>query len=277
MKRILLAVFTLLSLFSCKSQDTDYLITLHTKHGDIQLILYDQTPQHKENFIKLAKAGRYDSTTFHRVIRNFMIQAGDINAKTDVEEPIDYTLPAEFVDTLIHHRGAIGAARQGDHLNPDKESSGCQFYIVQGNIFTEWQLTTDLNKVNAYLPKLAEVPGYDTVLTYLEKIHRSGNFNKYNEVVMQLVPVMTKRFDVNFKLPFKKERLKVYTTIGGAPHLDDAYTVFGRVVKGMEVVDKIAAVRTGAANKPVKDIYLTVSLQEMPKEEWNKKYGGLPY
>lgn len=277
MLKVYLIFLSVTCFLACSFRNTDYLVTLSTEYGDIKLILYDQTPKHKENFIKLAKEGQFDSTTFHRIIRNFMIQGGDVNAKKNSEGSIDYTIPAEFVDTLIHHRGALGAARQGDQINPEKESNGSQFYIVQGNVFSEWQLTLDLAKVNAYLPKLAEVPGYDTVLTYLENFHKQGKFQQYNEAVIKLVPVMEERFDVSFRKPFNPKRLQVYTTMGGAPHLDDAYTVFGRVVEGMEVVDKIASVQTGHADKPVEDIYITVSLQEISKDEWHEKYGGLPW
>ncbi len=121
---ILLSVMTvMLSLSSCEKKD--YLVTIKTKFGDIMVILYDQTPKHKENFLKLAKSGDYDSTIFHRVIRDFMVQGGDVNAKPGNKNKIDYTLPAEFVDTLFHRRGALAAARQPDNINPKKESSGC--------------------------------------------------------------------------------------------------------------------------------------------------------
>lgn len=277
MKILLSALLTVLILFACKSQQKDFLVTLHTEYGDISMVLYDQTPKHKKNFIKLAKSGAFDSTTFHRVINNFMIQGGDVNAKPGNEKEINYTIPPEFVDTLIHHRGALAAARQGDFANPGKESNGSQFYIVQGMVFPEWQLTADMKKVSIYLPKMAEVAGYDTILSYLQQLHQSGNYTKYHETVNELIPKMEERFDVNLRVKIKPERLRVYTTMGGTPHLDDTYTVFGRVVEGMEVVEKIGSLPTDSEDKPHKDVYLTVSLEEMPKEEWSQKYGGRGY
>lgn len=277
MKILLSAFLTMWILFACKSQQKDYLITLHTEYGDIQLVLYDQTPKHKKNFIKLAKNGDFDSTTFHRVINQFMIQGGDVNAKPGSEKKIDYTIPPEFVDTLIHHRGAVAAARQGDALNPGKESSGSQFYIVHGMVFPEWQLTADMNKVRVYLPKMAEVSGYDTILNHLQRLHQHGDYTRYNETINELIPRMEDRFDVSLRKRVDPERIRVYTTMGGSPHLDDTYTVFGRVVEGMEVVEKIASLPTGRQDKPLKDIYITISLEEMPKEEWNMKYGSKGY
>lgn len=275
MKKIIF-LFTIVITFSaCQSQD--YLFTLDTKYGEIKFILYDATPLHKENFLKLTREGRFDSTTFHRIIENFMIQGGDVNAKPGNEDPIDYTIPAEFVDTLFHHRGAIGAARQGDKINPEKRSNGSQFYIVQGEKFSKKELVTDIDKVNKFLPKLAEVPGYDSVLIALEKVYRTRGQKYYTDTLLSFVPFMEERFDMSFKKDYPKERVKVYTTIGGTPHLDDGYTVFGRVVEGMDVVDKIASVPTNRMGKPDEPIYITISVEEMSKKKWNKKYGGKIY
>jgi len=264
-------------MFSCTSQEKDYVFTLQTKYGDISLILYDQTPLHKKNFIKLAKEGLYDSTTFHRVISQFMIQGGDINAKPGYEGKIDYLVPGEFVDTLIHQRGALAAARQADNVNPERKSNGCQFYIVQGKVFSQAELTVDLQKVNVYLRNLAQVPGYETILQDLDTIYREEGNDRLTEEMLKLVPVMEERFGTSFKIPMDKQRLKVYTTVGGAPHLDGTYTVFGRVVDGMDVVDKIASVETDASYKPLEDIYMKVKIKEIPKSEWIQKYGGSPY
>ncbi len=277
MKKIILFIVTLVVLNSCNSQEKDYLVTLKTKFGDIKLVLYDQTPLHKENFIKLAKNGQFDSTTFHRVIPNFMIQGGDVNAKPGHENEIDYLIPPEFVDTLIHHRGALAAARQGDQINPEKKSNGSQFYIVQGNVFSEEELTANLQKVHSYLNRLAEVPGYENIVQKLDSIYQTQGNEVLNKEMIKLIPVMENRFGTSFTNPISEERLEVYTTLGGAPHLDEGYTVFGRVVEGMDVVDKIASVKTATMSRPVENVYMTVEVEEISKEEWNEKYGGKTY
>jgi len=278
MKNILLIIFCYGLFTSCSSQEMDHVVTITTKFGDIKVILYDQTPEHKKNFIKLARSGRYDSTTFHRVIQNFMVQGGDVNAKPDVEEKIDYTIPAEFVDTLIHHRGALAAARQGDQVNPERASSGCQFYIVDGKVFSEDELTLDMQKLNLDLRKLSEVPEYDSVLMNLRNVYMEQGPEVYMDSLKALMPTLEKRFGNTYRKDYDPQRLDVYTSMGGAPHLDDTYTVFGRVVEGMEVVDQIAAVKTAPrADKPVDDIYITMEVEEISKGEWQKLYGGLPY
>ncbi len=181
-----------------KSPKKDYLITISTEFGDMQLILHDQTPLHKENFIKLAKSKFYDGTTFHRIIDNFMIQGGDPNSKdsipsNDGQGGPGYTTPAEFVENLKHVRGAVAAARLGDQVNPKKESSGSQFYIVENHT--------------------------------------------------------------------------------GTPFLDNGYTVFGQVVKGLEVIDVIAEQPKDRADRPIKNITMTLKVDYLKKTEITKRTG----
>ncbi len=277
MKKIFFVFIILLTLGSCNSQDTDYLFTINTSLGNIKLILYDQTPEHKENFIKLATTGQYDSTNFHRIIERFMIQGGDINAKSGHQGRINYTIPAEFVDTLIHHRGALAAARMADQVNPEKASNGSQFYIVQGNVFTKEELTLNMEKVNFYLKNLAEVPGYENILVELDSIYKTQGNAGFTKRMVSLVPIMEKRFDTSFSQPMEDWRVEVYTTLGGSPHLDKGYTVFGRVVEGMDVVDKIASIKMDSTGKPSQPTYMTITYEEMDKATWNKLYGKLPY
>ena len=186
-------------------------VLLQTNYGDIILRLSDSTPLHRDNFLKLVKTGYYDSILFHRVIKNFMIQGGDPNSKhAKPGEPLgnggpDYTIPAEFRTSLFHKKGVIAAARND---NPEKASSGSQFYIVQGKIFTD--------------------AGLDSVETY----RLNGR-----------------------KIPARQR--EVYKTMGGTPHLDQTYTVFGEVIKGLDVVDKIAAVPTSKGqdrDRPLEDV-----------------------
>jgi cyclophilin family peptidyl-prolyl cis-trans isomerase len=192
-----------------KKKDRKKDIMMVTDSGTIVLRLSDSTPLHRDNFIRLVKKGFYDSISFHRVIKSFMIQAGNPLTKRPAgPDDAGYTIPAEFRSSLFHKKGALAAARQPDDVNPEKKSSGSQFYIVQGKVFTP--------------------AGLDSVETF----RLQGR-----------------------KLP--AEHRQVYQTLGGAPHLDQNYTVFGEVVSGLEVVDKIATVKTTGrqgADKPLTDI-----------------------
>lgn len=221
MKKIFFAGIFLSSAIFCVAQkdstvtkkDRKKDVLLETNYGNIVVRLSDSTPLHRDNFLKLVKMGYYDSVLFHRVIKNFMIQSGDPNSKhAKPGEPLgnggpDYRIPAEFRTSLFHKKGVIAAARDN---NPEKESSGSQFYIVQGKIFTD--------------------AGLDSVETY----RLNGR-----------------------KIP--ADQREVYKTFGGAPHLDQGYTVFGEVVKGLDVVDKIAAVQTSKGpdrDRPLEDVQI---------------------
>ncbi len=197
-----------------KKRDRKKDVELVTNYGNIVLHLYDSTPLHRDNFIRLVKTGYYDSVLFHRVINHFMIQSGDPESKhAEAGQPLGnggptYTIPAEFRVTLFHKKGVLAAARDGDDTNPQKASSGSQFYIVQGKKFTD--------------------AGLDSVETYRLK---------------------------GRKIP--ADQREVYKTTGGTPHLDLGYTVFGEVVSGIEVVDKIAAVPTSKGedrDRPLEDV-----------------------
>ncbi|MCO5248090.1 MAG: peptidylprolyl isomerase [Chitinophagales bacterium] len=193
------------------------MVIISTPYGDMKVKLYNETPQHRDNFIKLVKEGYYDGLLFHRVIRDFMIQGGDPNSKNAVTgQPLGsggpgYTVPAEFNPDLIHKKGALAAARTGDQINPQRASSGSQFYIVQGKPMTEAELD------------------------YLSS--RTG---------VQYTP----------------EQEAEYTTVGGTPFLDMQYTVFGEVVEGLDVIDKIAAVQTTPGDRPIKDVTFTIKVVE---------------
>jgi peptidyl-prolyl cis-trans isomerase B (cyclophilin B) len=255
----------------------DYLVTFRTQYGDMKAVLYDVTPQHKENFIKLAQEGAYDSTTFHRVIKDFMVQGGDVNAKTG-EETIDYTVPAEFVDTLIHRYGAIAAARQGDQINPTKASSGSQFYIVHGQQYKEGELSALMqNREMGYkqmkFRELLQKPEYAELRQQVRDLQSAGNFAALQELVNTSDELYEKEFGPMPDFTLTEQQKKAYTTGRGVPHLDRDYTVFGQVVEGLNVIDSIANVTTGAMDKPQKDIYMTVEVEEVPVKEITKRYG----
>jgi peptidyl-prolyl cis-trans isomerase B (cyclophilin B) len=261
------------------AQDNDYVVTIKTSYGDMVAILYDETPKHKENFIKLAKEHFFDSTLFHRVIEGFMIQGGDPDSKGAASgQPLGrggpgYTIDAEFNPKFFHEKGALSAARLGDQQNPTKASSGSQFYIVQGTKMTEEELKIDQMKLNQAMQQFFQDsvnrPAYDSIVA----LYESGNMKAYQDYVIQLKPRVEKATGISAEKSVSPEVLKAYTTVGGAPNLDGGYTVFGKVIKGLEVVDKIAAVPKGLGDRPIEDIRMTVTVEELPKKEIEKLYG----
>ena len=213
--RFLLSVFLgLLLSLSLFSQERR-MVLISTSFGDMMVELYNETPQHRDNFIKLVEERFYDGTLFHRVIPNFMIQGGDPNSRGAAPNiqlgngGPGYTIPAELVDRLFHKKGVLAAARLSDAVNPKKESSGSQFYLVQGQVYTEEKLRS---------------------------------------------------FGLRSGKKFTGEQIKNYVTIGGAPHLDGAYTVFGEVVKGLEVIELIANQKRDKNNRPLKDVEVSIRL-----------------
>lgn len=203
------------SLFKGEKKEAKVLIS--TEYGNIKIKLFNETPQHRDNFIKLVKEGFYNETLFHRVIKDFMIQGGDPDSKNAEkgaflgEGDVGYTIPAEFNTKYIHKRGALAAARQGDNVNPQKHSSGCQFYIVQGRKFTTEEI---------------------------ERLEKSKQG----------------------RIEYTDEQYKTYETLGGTPHLDMDYTVFGEVIEGLDVVDKIAAVKRDKKDRPLDDVKITIKI-----------------
>jgi len=211
MKKILLLCLIISAFYTLALAQTQYSkVVMETSKGTIKIILYDNTFRHSENFVKLVNEGYYNGQLFHRVIKNFMIQTGDDKSKNAQPGEMlghggkTYTIPAEFYPEYYHKKGALAAARQGDNTNPKKESSGSQFYIVQGQVFTKEQLDMFVQK--------------------------------------------------GLHPPFTEEQIKIYTTIGGTPHLDYAYTVFGEVIEGLEIVESISLAPTNKADRPTEDI-----------------------
>ncbi len=191
-------------------------VRIETPYGDMVVKLYDETPKHRDNFIKLVQEGFYNDLLFHRVIASFMIQGGDPDSKNAPANKmlgagdVGYTIPAEFVKGLYHKKGALSAARQGDAVNPTKASSGCQFYVVQGQVYT---------------------------------------------------PEMLAKFE-SYGYKFTDEQKKLYSTVGGTPHLDGDYTVFGEVIEGLDVIDKIAAVPTNPSDRPLEDVRMKMRIEK---------------
>lgn len=244
------------------------LVKLETIMGNITVALYNETPKHRDNFIKLVKEGVYDSTLFHRVIKQFMIQAGDPDSKNASDTAmlgsgdVGYTIPAEFNPKFFHKKGVLAAARQGDDVNPEKASSGCQFYIVTGRKFTEPQLLGMENKIN----EQREEALFDSLarqhMKEIYKMRKAGDNAGLLELQDTLEAQARELADKEEKFRFTPEQIKAYSTIGGAPHLDGSYTVFGEVTEGMEVVDNIEIAKTNRADRPIENIrILKASIQ----------------
>jgi cyclophilin family peptidyl-prolyl cis-trans isomerase len=204
----LFVVFTMLIALGLQAQKPETLVLIKTPMGEITAKLYNDTPKHRDNFIKLIKEGWYEGSPFHRVINNFMIQGGgNANGKQDP----GYTIEAEILPHYIHKKGALAAARMGDNVNPQRRSSGSQFYIVQGQ--------------------------------------------KYDANNLAMMSSRTGK-------QYTDEQKETYSTLGGTPHLDGTYTVFGEVVSGFEVIDKIAAVQTGRMDRPVEEVTMSIEILE---------------
>lgn len=244
------------------------LVKLETTMGNITVALYNETPKHRDNFIKLVKEGVYDSTLFHRVIKQFMIQAGDPDSKNASDTAmlgsgdVGYTIPAEFNPKFFHKKGVLAAARQGDDVNPEKASSGCQFYIVTGRKFTEPQLLGMENKIN----EQREEALFDSLarqhMKEIYKMRKAGDNAGLLELQDTLEAQARELADKEEKFRFTPEQIKAYSTIGGAPHLDGSYTVFGEVTEGMEVVDNIEIAKTNRADRLIENIrILKASIQ----------------
>lgn len=237
-------------------------VAITTEYGEIEIELYDQTPLHRDNFVKLVNEGFYDGTLFHRVIQEFMIQGGDPDSRDAQPGTMlgrggpGYTVPAEFDTTLIHKRGALAAARQGDNVNPTQASSGSQFYIVQGKKYTDEELDqveiqiaqgTARQKFNQYMREEEEA------------LKKEGKEVDMMDIQMKANQKASEYLRKNPYRMSKKNR-EIYKTIGGTPLLDGAYTIFGEVTKGLEVVDAIAALETDDFDRPRKDVKMTMKI-----------------
>lgn len=238
----------------------DVLVDIKTSVGDIRIRLYGETPKHRDNFVKLVKKGVYDGVLFHRVINKFMIQTGDPDSKGapagkmlgsggpgyDIEAEIKYP-------KFFHKRGALAAARQGDEVNPERRSSGSQFYIVTGRVYNASQLTQ--------MEKQLQMQQQQTIFNGLAMQYRDSIMNMRRnrdqaglQALQDELVAKTEAEAAKNPVKFTQEQIQAYSTVGGTPHLDGTYTVFGEVVEGMDVVAKIEMTPTGAQDRPQEDI-----------------------
>lgn len=240
-------------------KESETIVSIETEFGILKLKLYDETPLHRDNFIKLAESGIYDGVKFHRVINNFMIQGGDPSTKKDSCGATDdnYTLEAEFRSNLFHKKGVLAAARLGDNENPEKRSSGYQFYIVQGKKFSLDELNALSSKKNDLLKKSIT---NRLVMEKADQLMDKGFNPNFTEIYVDLQDTIELVYNLSTKYTFSEEQIQAYATIGGTPHLDGDYTVFGEVTEGFEIIDNIAQVKTNPADCPLQDIRMKIKV-----------------
>lgn len=243
---------------SCASNggNENTVILMKTSMGDIKIRLYDETPIHRDNFIKLINSNFYEGVSFHRVINKFMIQGGDPNTRTvkitnGADTLENYTIPAEFRKFLYHKKGALAAAREGNNVNPEMRSSGTQFYIVQGTVLTDDELALAEQRINSNLRQAM----FNLYIQQIADSSKKSQAPLTDGAVQELASTRMFRYlttTPEYKIP--DDQKTVYRSLGGVPRLDQTYTVFGEVIEGLEVVDKIAGVQTDSADKPVNDV-----------------------
>jgi len=271
MKNIYFISILTVLLGACHSKPSETLVNISTPYGEIIVKLYDSTIKHRENFVKLADIGYFNGTLFHRVIRNFMIQGGDPGSKNALpgallgEGDTNYTVPFEYVPSYLHKRGAFAAARESDDVNPSKASSASQFYIVQGKVFTNVELDAVELKVERrtkqyILMDLLKKEGKEAELKAFRQMADSRDTANIRLIINQYRNAVEAQYMRTKPFKLTEEQRRVYTTIGGTPHLDGAYTVFGEVVSGMDIVDQIAAVETDKNDRPIQDIRMTIKV-----------------
>ncbi len=248
-----------------------YIVRMETSMGNMVLELYNQTPRHRDNFVKLAKQGFYDGTAFHRIIPQFMVQGGDPGTRTIHPDSIygthdaGYTVPAEFVPNLYHVKGALAAARSGDNVNPKKESSGSQFYIVEGKPQTAEALK-GIAQRRSYKHKNA-VANEIALKFYTEHIQHREDLPE-QEKRRLIDSVGQKAFNETPEFSYPDSIAQQYQAIGGAPHLDGDYTVYGQVIEGLNVLDSIAHVQTGKMDMPKEKVLIKkVEIIQVPKPQ----------
>lgn len=247
-----------------KTEATETQVIMHTTKGDIRLKLYNDTPLHRDNFLKLAGEGRYDGLLFHRVIKDFMIQGGDVTSKdAPIDKPLGsgdlgYTLPAEFrYPARFHKKGALCAARTGDEVNPERASSASQFYIVTGKVYTD----EELKRMEKQMENQLKQSIFNRLQTEnkpkIMELYRSGN----KEELAILRDTLVGRTELEAEKRKEEAQLnpqvrEAYRTVGGVPFLDNQYTVYGEVTKGMEVVEAIQNVQTNRQDRPKENIVI---------------------
>lgn len=262
MKKIAGWLGILIACWGCGEKNAEQLVEMTTSCGTIVVKLYDETPRHRDHFMQMVRDSVYDGMLFHRVIADFMIQAGDPASKTAGagellgEESAGAMVDAEFVSGLFHKKGVLAAAREGDNVNPTRKSSGSHFYLVQGKVYTAEELPARVERINESRKQ--------AIYNGLIDANRVEFDSLQLKVDLEGMDRLTARLTAECEALFEKERLELspeqvaaYTTVGGTPHLDGYYTVFGEIVEGMEVLEQISAVKTDRFDRPLKDVRIT--------------------
>lgn len=240
-------------------------VLIKTRFGNMKVVLYNETPLHRDNFMKLTKEGVFDSLLFHRVIKGFMVQGGDPKSKHASGDQmlgdgdLNYTIPAEFRPGIIHKKGVIAAARNGDEENPEQRSSATQFYLAQGKVYKlddipSVELKLSSRAIEALFLKL-KADKIDTLMLFQMARNQEG----YDKLLAKLRHKATVQVEQN-PPRLTKQQIETYTTLGGIPHLDGAYTVFGEVFEGLAVIDSIAAQPTGVADRPLENLRMKIEV-----------------
>ena len=247
-------------------------IEMQTTKGTMKIVLYPETPLHQKNFINLVKSKFYNGVVFHRVIKDFMAQAGDPNSKDSLyvgtlgNTSEGDTISSEILTIYHHKKGALCAARKGDNMNPTKASSGSQFYIVQGRKFTSAQLKNMEARINAQnagkqLNVFLQLKENNIYLEQLKKFQKQNKKDSINFLIETIKPLANKNLE---QFEFSEKAVNDYLTIGGTPHLDGGYTVFGEVIMGLEIIDEICNAQIGSSDRPREDIKI-ISVQLIDK------------
>ncbi|WP_282015722.1 peptidylprolyl isomerase [Marinifilum flexuosum] len=265
----LLYLALILSMVSCQKKlelgKSNRIVEIETEYGDIKIKLYDETPLHRDNFVKLAHADYFDGTLFHRVIDGFMVQGGDPDSKAAKpgvrlgEGGPGYQIDAEFNPAIFHKRGVIAAAREGDAVNPLKKSSGSQFYLAQGRVYTQGGLDTLLMKLNDRVKNQIFEKVQKDKATEIMKYQSEGDIDKVSELIDKIQVEVDSIFTTQ-QVKFSQAQIDAYTTVGGIPHLDGNYTVFGEVIEGIEFIDSIAKVKKDQFDRPLKDVSMKIKI-----------------
>ena len=258
--------------FSACGKDKDYVVTISTRHGEIKAILFDDASEHKSNFLSLAEDGRFDSTQFHRVIQGFMVQGGDVFKKEGLPYQKWPTLPAEIRRNHVHTKGMIAAAREGDDSNPQKRSNGSQFYIVQGRTYAEQELTTDFTALQKAVFQYMQLESQKQMKEEYTRLYQEGKMDSLTQLLLSKRDEIAKTLSLKLTKDYSPEQIKAYAEVGGTPHLDFEYTVFGQVIQGLEVVDKIAAEKTNR-EVPLEPVIMKVTVEKMSRKKIEKDFG----